>query len=79
MKEKRTPAKETYIERIIRLAYRNGGAVKLEEAALEIGKGKTYAWKLLQELVKQGVLERGGYGLYLLKKPVEHQFEPTPA
>jgi DNA-binding IscR family transcriptional regulator len=68
-KRKRALAKDIYTKMIVELALRNGGAVKLEEAAGEIGTGKTYAWKLLQGLVDQGVLERRGYGLYLLKKP----------
>jgi DNA-binding IclR family transcriptional regulator len=42
---------------------------QVSRAAEEIGTGKTYAWKLLQDLVDRGMLERKGYGLYLLKKP----------
>jgi DNA-binding IclR family transcriptional regulator len=66
---RRVLAKEIYSMMIIERATRNGGSIKLEEAAEEIGTGKTYAWKLLQDLVDRGMLERKGYGLYLLKKP----------
>lgn len=67
----RTLAKDMYKGKIIRQAIANGGAIKLEEVAKLIGTGKTYAWKLLQELVENGRLTRGGYGLYLLKNRVQ--------
>jgi DNA-binding IclR family transcriptional regulator len=67
MRKKRQLAKDAYKEEILRLANENGGAVKLEETARLMGTGKTYAWKLLQELVEKDILERAGYGLYLLR------------
>jgi DNA-binding IscR family transcriptional regulator len=66
--KRKTLAKDVYTEEILALATRNGGAVRLDEAAKEIGTGKSYAWKLLQGLVTEGKLERGARGLYLLRE-----------
>jgi DNA-binding IclR family transcriptional regulator len=70
-KKKRTPAKDVYTRKILSLAARSRGAVRLGEASREIGKGKTYAWKLLQGLVEEGELERAARGLYFLRRKKE--------
>jgi len=66
-RKRRGLAKERYKKKIISLAQERG-AVKLDDVSRLICTGKTYAWKLLQELVKEGVLEQVGYGLYLVRR-----------
>jgi predicted transcriptional regulator of viral defense system len=67
-KKRRRLAKHAYAGKILELAVRGRGVVRLDEASREIGKGKTYAWKLLQWLVEKGKLKKLARGLYLLRE-----------